>query len=73
MHNDKSFFNDKNILITGCAGSIGKELVMQIINYNPKNLYLIDKNEHQLFELENYIELLNLNKKININFHLIKS
>tara|TARA_B100002052_G_scaffold254968_1_gene244883 strand:+ start:21008 stop:22888 length:1881 start_codon:yes stop_codon:yes gene_type:complete len=71
LHNDKSFFNDKNILITGCAGSIGKELVMQIINYNPKNLYLIDKNEHQLFELENYIELLNLNKKININFHLL--
>jgi len=32
---------------------------------------LIDKNEHQLFELENYIELLNLNKKININFHLL--
>ena len=44
---------------------------MQIISYNPRNLYLIDKNEHQLFELENYIELLNLNEKININFHLI--
>ena len=47
-------------------GSIGKEL-MQIINYNPK-IYLIDKNEHQLFELENYIELLNLNKKLILIF-----
>ena len=44
------------------VGSIGRELVMQIISYNPRNLYLIDKNEHQLFELENYIELLNLNE-----------
>ena len=67
----KDLFFNKNILVTGCAGSIGRELVMQIISYNPRNLYLIDKNEHQLFELENYIELLNLNKKININFHLI--
>ena len=67
----KDLFFNKNILVTGCAGSIGRELVMQIISYNPRNLYLIDKNEHQLFELENYIELLNLNEKININFHLI--
>ena len=54
----KIYLKTKILFITGCAGSIGKELVMQILNYKPKNLYLIDKNEHQLFELENYIEML---------------
>ena len=29
--------------------TILEKLVMQILNYKPKNLYLIDKNEHQLF------------------------
>jgi len=63
-------FKNKNILITGCAGSIGKELVMQIIKYKSKNLYLIDKNEHQLFELESYINMLGLKKLNNIKFIL---
>ena len=67
----KNLFNDKNILITGCAGSIGRELVMQVINYNPRNLYLLDKNEHQLFQLERYINTLGLNKYINIKYLLI--
>ena len=67
----KNLFKNKNILITGCAGSIGKELVMQVINYNPKNLYLLDKNEHQLFQLERYINTLGFNKFINIKYLLI--
>ncbi len=71
LENNKILFKNKNIIITGCAGSIGKELVMQILNYGPKNLYLIDKNEHQLFELENYIEMLGLKKISNIKFVLV--
>ena len=67
----ESLFKDKNILVTGCAGSIGKELTIQIINYNPKNLYLIDKNEHQLFELERYIKTLGIDKFINVKYFLI--
>lgn len=68
--NYEYLFKNKNILITGCAGSIGKELVMQIIKYKSKNLYLIDKNEHQLFELESYINMLGLKKANNIKFIL---
>ena len=71
LKNNENFFKNKNIIITGCAGSIGKELVMQILNYKPKNLYLIDKNEHQLFELENYIEMLGLKKVSKIKFVLV--
>ena len=38
LSNYKDLFKDKNILITGCAGSIGRELVMQIISFKPSNL-----------------------------------
>jgi FlaA1/EpsC-like NDP-sugar epimerase len=43
---------NKNILITGAAGSIGSELVRQIASYNPKNLILIDQAESPLYDIE---------------------
>lgn len=42
----------KTICITGAAGSIGSELVRQIIHYNPKNLVLVDQAESPLFEID---------------------
>lgn len=37
--------NDKTILITGSAGSIGSEMVRQIASFRPKRLILIDQAE----------------------------
>jgi FlaA1/EpsC-like NDP-sugar epimerase len=42
----------KVILITGASGSIGSELVRQIVAFRPKNLILIDQAESAMFELE---------------------
>ncbi len=45
-------FNDKIILITGAAGSIGSEIVKQISSYNYKTLILLDQAESPLYELQ---------------------
>lgn len=48
----KEQLTNKNILITGAAGSIGSELVRQIASYAPSNLILIDQAETPLYEIE---------------------
>lgn len=47
----------KRILITGAAGSIGSELVRQVLQYNPDSLILIDQAESPLYELERELKL----------------
>ncbi|HXU27337.1 MAG TPA: nucleoside-diphosphate sugar epimerase/dehydratase [Bacteroidia bacterium] len=42
----------KTILVTGAAGSIGSELVRQIIRFNPKKVVLLDNAESPLHEME---------------------
>ncbi len=44
---------NKSILITGAGGSIGSELAKQISIYKPRNLYLLDNSEINLFEIYN--------------------
>ncbi|NLR67115.1 polysaccharide biosynthesis protein [Chitinophaga varians] len=43
---------DKSILVTGAAGSIGSEIVRQVIRYQPAVIVLCDKAESPLHELE---------------------
>jgi len=42
----------KTVMITGAAGSIGSEMVRQIIPFKPLRIVLIDNAETPLFELE---------------------
>lgn len=46
---------NKCVLITGAAGSIGGEIVRQIIRYSPSKIILLDQSETGLFEIENEI------------------
>ncbi len=45
------FLQNKRILITGAAGSIGSELSRQIYQMKPKKLLLLDNDETRLFDL----------------------
>ena len=43
--------HNKVVLITGAAGSIGSELVRQIIQFDPKHLYVLDQAETPIVNL----------------------
>ncbi|MBS7525877.1 VanZ family protein [Fusibacter paucivorans] len=43
-----AFINEKVVIVTGGAGSIGSELVRQISKYRPSAIHLIDVNENEM-------------------------
>jgi len=47
-----SYLRKKVVLVTGAAGSIGSELVMQVAHYDPKLIVLLDISENGLFDME---------------------
>ncbi len=46
---------EKTILVTGGAGSIGSELVIQVAKFEPKLIVILDQAESALHELEIYL------------------
>jgi FlaA1/EpsC-like NDP-sugar epimerase len=55
------------VLITGAAGSIGSEIVRQLMLFNAGHVVLLDKAESDLYDLQNEI----LTKFTNANFTVI--
>ena len=47
----KDFYKNKKILITGAAGTVGKEIVKQLHSFKPAELRLMDNNETEMFFL----------------------
>ncbi|MEZ6042832.1 MAG: SDR family NAD(P)-dependent oxidoreductase [Planctomycetaceae bacterium] len=47
-----SFFTNKTILVTGGCGTVGREIVRQLLEHGPKELRVIDSNESEIFFLE---------------------
>lgn len=47
-----SQLENKTILITGAAGSIGSEIARQCSKFNPKKIYLLDQAESPLHDIE---------------------
>jgi FlaA1/EpsC-like NDP-sugar epimerase len=48
----EEFFDEKKILVTGGAGSVGREIVKELLKYNPKVIRIFDSNENLLFYLK---------------------
>ena len=57
---NQNYYEGKTILITGGAGSIGKEIVKKVISYSPAVVRVFDNNETALFDLENDLNAPNL-------------
>lgn len=53
---------NKVVLVTGAAGSIGSEIVKQLLRFQPKKIIIFDQAESPLYDLE-----LELNEKYNFN------
>ncbi len=47
-----SLYTNKRILITGGGGSIGSELVRQVLRHNPERVAILDKDENCVYDLE---------------------
>ena len=62
----QAFFNEKVILITGGAGSIGSELVRQISNYPHHKIIILDKDESGIYAIEQELK----NKKCSVVFEI---
>ncbi len=48
---------DRNILITGGAGSIGSEIVRQVAKFKPNHIFLLDQAESDIFNLQQELEI----------------
>lgn len=44
--------SSKTVLVTGAAGSIGSEIIRQLVKYLPSTLILIDQAESALYDME---------------------
>lgn len=55
---------DKTILITGAAGSIGSEIVRQVLNFGPKRVIVVDHAETPLHNLCLETQSMNVDTKI---------
>jgi len=48
----KKFYQDKTVLVTGGAGSIGSEIVKQLIDLEVKKVIVYDNSEYLIFNLD---------------------
>lgn len=55
---------DKVILVTGAAGSIGREIAIQVLKFEPKLVVLLDQAESPMHELKLELEKKYINKNI---------
>lgn len=52
----RDYLDGKNVLVTGCGGSIGAELCRQIVKYQPGKIILLDSSEFNLFHIQMEIQ-----------------
>ena len=64
-----SDISGKKVLISGAAGSIGSQIVREVIKFNPAQLILIDHAESPLYDLE--LEVKGIETKHSIRYEFV--
>jgi len=54
----------KRVMVTGGAGSIGSEIVRQLVYLNPESIIIVDQAESAMFEVKNEIQSLLANVEL---------
>jgi FlaA1/EpsC-like NDP-sugar epimerase len=52
----KNIFENKGVLVTGGTGSIGSEIVKEVLTYNPKVVRVLTNSENELWEMKSKYE-----------------
>jgi len=65
---NKKIYNKKIILVSGAAGSIGSEIIRQIIKFKPSKIILIDNSETSMFKIKQ--ELKFISEQIEVLYYL---
>lgn len=52
----ENYIKDRRVLVTGAGGSIGSEMCKQILNFNPKALIMLERDETLLFRIYEELE-----------------
>lgn len=68
LEKNQSQYHGKSILVTGAAGSIGSEIVRQLLRFEPARIILFDQAETPLFDLKN--ELNRKNTQVELHYYL---
>lgn len=56
VRNSNISFNDLSVMVTGAGGSIGSEIVRQVLSGNPRKIVLFELSEINLYSIESEIK-----------------
>jgi len=65
---NKLLYNGKSLLVTGGAGSIGSEIIRQIIKFKPAKIILLDNSETPMFNIKEELDL--ISHKIQVIYYI---
>jgi FlaA1/EpsC-like NDP-sugar epimerase len=51
------YLYDRTVLVTGAGGSIGSEIVRQLIKFNPRHVLLLGRGENSIFKIERELQI----------------
>lgn len=65
---NKLLYNGKTILVTGGAGSIGSEIIRQVLKFKPAKVILLDNAETPMFNIKEELDL--ISQKIKVIYYI---